>query len=239
MLLSRTFSHPKSFARPRIVCASSRGGIFPNIIRQSSTTTHLLHKPSLSARRQVPIPLLFVYSSEWDPRSKNGMGRCAAWFAEKGYTCLELDLGYPFDKDTSTSEALMKAYEDDMAAHARSLEIPFAPVIIARDGGTLIAQTYVSSHPASALLLISPPSSNKAFAAANRRMLPTPLRAFDFEVSFPVGVMVTKRKLPALEKESRLWKDPGVDKIVVKGEAAVTEQEGLVKIEEWLHELGF
>ena len=37
---------------------------------------------------------------------------------------------------------------------------------------------------------------------------------------------------------SRLWDDPGVDKLIVKDEDAVTGQEGLVKIEEWLDELG-
>lgn len=37
------------------------------------------------------------------------MSRSAAWFAEKGYTSLELDLGQP--SDVSSSEALMKHYE--------------------------------------------------------------------------------------------------------------------------------
>ena len=51
----------------------------------------------------------------------------------------------------------------ELASHIRLLAIPFAPVIVARAGGTLIAQTYVSSHPASALLLISPPDPPLTF----------------------------------------------------------------------------
>ena len=38
------------------------------------------------------------------------MTGCATWFADKGYTCLELDLGRP--SGVSNSEALMKHYED-------------------------------------------------------------------------------------------------------------------------------
>ena len=51
--------------------------------------------------------------------------------------------------------------------------------------------------------------------------------------------MCTEGEWPTLERESRLWKDPNVDKIVVRDERAVAGQEGLVKIETWLDELGF
>ncbi|PIL23075.1 hypothetical protein GSI_14383 [Ganoderma sinense ZZ0214-1] len=167
------------------------------------------------------------------------MSRCASWFAEKGFTSLELDLGRP--ADASTSEALMKHYEFELASHIRLLAIPFAPVIVARGAGTLIAQTYISSYPASALLLISPPPSNSALAASDtdKSLLPTALPEFDFEPRFPVAVMATKQERPVLEKENRLWKDPDVDKMVVEDEAALTGQEGLARIEEWLDELGF
>ena len=127
----------------------------------------------------------------------------------------------------------------ELASHIRLLAIPFAPVIVARAAGTLIAQTYISSFPASALLLISPPPSNSALAASDRSLLPTTLPDFDFEPRFPLAVMATEKERPALEKDSRLWKDPDVDKLVVEDEAALTGQEGLVKVEQWLDELGF
>ena len=37
------------------------------------------------------------------------MRTAAAWFAERGYTCLEIDLGR--HEDAKTSEELMKQYE--------------------------------------------------------------------------------------------------------------------------------
>ncbi len=132
----------------------------------------------------------------------------------------------------------------ELASHIRLLAIPFAPVIVARAGGTLIAQTYISSHPASALLLISPPPSNASLSAASLSAasapsLPTPLPEFNFEPRFPCAVMCTESERPTLERDNRLWKDPNVDKIVVPDERAVAGQEGLVKIEMWLDELGF
>ena len=129
----------------------------------------------------------------------------------------------------------------ELASHIRLLAIPFAPVIVARAAGTLIAQTYISSYPASALLLISPPPSNSALAAcdSHRSLLPTALPEFDFEPRFPVAVLATEDERPVLEKESRLWKDPGVDKLVVGRETELMGQEGLARIEEWLDELGF
>ena len=51
--------------------------------------------------------------------------------------------------------------------------------------------------------------------------------------------MCTDSERAALDQGSRLWKDEGVDKLVVRDPVAVVEQEGLVKIEQWLDELGF
>ena len=50
--------------------------------------------------------------------------------------------------------------------------------------------------------------------------------------------MCTEAERPALEEGSRLWKDEAVGKMVVRDEDAAVGQEGLVKIEEWLDELG-
>ena len=133
-----------------------------------------------------------------------------------------------------------------MASHIRLLAIPFAPVIVARAGGTLIAQTYISSHPASALLLVSPPPSNSALFTPTsaldtppKPLLPTPLPEFNFEPRFPVAVLATAQEQAVLERENRLWKDLDVDRMVVENDSALVGQEGLLKIEQWLDELGF
>ncbi|KAI0754123.1 hypothetical protein C8Q80DRAFT_1216324 [Daedaleopsis nitida] len=219
----------------------------------ATTSAYLLRSPPPSAPREVPTPLVFVSASKWDARSRTGMDKCAAWFAERGYTCLELDIGPPGSGsgNMSTSEALMRHYESELASHVRLLAIPFAPIIVARAGGTLIAQTYISSHPASALMLISPPPSNAAVTSSSslsmpspspshsQSLLPTPLPEFNFEPNFPCAVMCMENERERLEAENRLWKDTNVDRMVVRDEAAVVGQEGLVKIEQWLDELGF
>ncbi|KAI9062065.1 hypothetical protein FKP32DRAFT_1612745 [Trametes sanguinea] len=199
----------------------------------SSSTAYLLRTPPASAPREVPTPLVFVSSSSWDARSREGMSSFASWYAERGYTCLEIDLGKP--ADVSTSEALMSHYESELASHIRTLAIPFAPVIVSRAAGALIAQTYISSHPATGLLLVSPPPTN---ASVPQSLLPTPLTEFNFEPRFPCAIMCTEQERPMLEKEHRLWRDAGVDRIVVKDERALVGQEGVVKIEQWLDELG-
>ncbi|KAI1784173.1 hypothetical protein LXA43DRAFT_902126 [Ganoderma leucocontextum] len=237
MLFSSTARHLNTRVRAGNTYALRFRNTLYHPTRQSSSTTYLLRTPPPSAPREVPTPLVFVSSGTWDPSSRNGMSRCASWFAEKGYTSLELDLGRP--SDVSTSEALMKHYESELASHIRLLAIPFAPVVVARAAGTLIAQTYISSYPASALLLISPPPSNSALAASDMSLLPTALPEFDFEPRFPVAVLATEQERSVLENQSRLWKDPDVDKLVVRNEAALTGQEGLIRIEQWLDELGF
>ncbi|KAI0659916.1 hypothetical protein C8Q70DRAFT_982550 [Cubamyces menziesii] len=130
---------------------------------------------------------------------------------------------------------LMPTCSTELASHIRMLAIPFAPVIISRAGATLIAQTYISSHPATGLLLISPPPSN---ASVPQSLLPTPLEEFIFEARFPCAILCAEAEQSRLAAESRLWKDPGVDKIVVQDEDAVVGQQGVVQIEQWLDELG-
>lgn len=119
--------------------------------------------------------------------------------------------------------------------------IPFAPVIFARGPGALIAQTYISSHPASGLLLISPPVSNDQLRdsskAQGQTLLPTTLPEFDFEPKFPCAILCTQQETTALA-ENRLWKDDNVDKLVTRDEQAIDGQQGFVKIEQWLDEVG-
>ncbi|KAI0628647.1 hypothetical protein C8Q77DRAFT_361061 [Trametes polyzona] len=232
-MFSHTFKTFGARARPHLVSAFGLGGLFLNPARHSSSTAYLLRTPPSSAPREAPTPLVFVSSSPWDADSRKGMTAFASWFSERGYTCLEIDLGKP--EDASTSEAMMSRYESELASHIRMLSIPFAPVIVSRAGGTLIAQTYISSHPATGLLLISPPPSN---AAVSQSLLSTPLREFDFEPRFPCAVMCTQAEQERLAADNRLWQESEVHKIVVRNEEAIVGQEGVVKIEQWLDELG-
>jgi pimeloyl-ACP methyl ester carboxylesterase len=106
-------------------------------------------------------------------------------------------------------------------------------VIIARSMGSLIAQTFVSSHPASGLVLISPPSSNSADSV--KALLPSPLPEFDFEPRFPISLVSTEEESDMLRKSNRLAQDADVDVLSVQN---VDSQEAFVRIEQWLDEVG-
>lgn len=171
----------------------------------------------------------------------------ASMFPEKGFTCIQTDLTMP-SSPAVDSEALMHHFESrkhssasKLAAHTihinielskdiRLAAIPFPPVLFARASACIIAQTYISSNPATGLFLISPPPTN----TAAKGPLPTVLKEFDFEAKFPIAVMASSKDMDIL-KESRLGSDIGVDKIEV---AKVDGQEAFVAIEQWLDELG-
>jgi len=173
----------------------------------------------------------------------------AELYAAKGYTCLDVDLSLSPDA-TSTSPKLMEYFESGMSSDFPRLKtdenfsaieldsivrmsfIPFPPVIIARGVACLITQTYISSHPASGVVLISPPPCN---TMVPRNLLPTPLPEFDFEPKFPICVVATGEDMQILQRHNRLVKDQAADVIVVKN---VDGQEAFTKIEQWLDEIG-
>ncbi|KAH9917132.1 uncharacterized protein BXZ73DRAFT_53449 [Epithele typhae] len=226
-LLASTIYSPRSWTAAKPIPRTR----LPQLFRQSSSSTrYLLRTPAASAPREVPTPIVFVSSSTWDPLRRKGQYILSE---DPRFTCLELDLAHL--SGNVSSQELMKHYESEVASHIRLLSIPFAPVIIARRAGALIAQSYISSYPATALLLISPPPANVVLP---RTLLPTTLPEFTFETKFPCAVMCTNHERSALEAANRLWKDPGVDKIVVKDDEAVMGHEGLMEIEQWTDELG-
>lgn len=111
--------------------------------------------------------------------------------------------------------------------------MPFPPVIFARSSACLIAETYISSHPASGMALISPPDTNAALQELGR--LPTELSEFDYEPNFPIAVIATPDNLEHLQQHNRLSQHPSVDKLAVMD---LEGQEALTKIELWLDEIG-
>lgn len=110
--------------------------------------------------------------------------------------------------------------------------IPFPPVVFAKSSACLIAQTYISSHPACGLVLISPPVSN---SSVPETQLPDKLPEFDFEPKFPVAIMASSEEMKTLRQSNRLARDPGVDTITLTG---VQGEGACIEIERWLDELG-
>lgn len=104
---------------------------------------------------------------------------------------------------------------------------------VARAGGTLIAQTYISSNPASALVLISPPTSNSS--KETEHLLPGSLNEFDYEARFPLLLLDTPTQMEKQITNNRLVKDEGVDHVAV---AELDGAEAQIAIERWMDTVG-
>ncbi|RDB29630.1 hypothetical protein Hypma_015359 [Hypsizygus marmoreus] len=126
----------------------------------------------------------------------------------------------------------MHYFESKLRDEIRFSTLLFPPVVFARSAACLIAQTYISSNPASGLFLMSPPISN---ASLPKELLPTDLAEFDFEPKFPVGIMGTPKEMEALRVHHRLGDDPNVDKMDVVN---LDGSEALNEIERWLDDVG-
>ncbi|KAG8711701.1 hypothetical protein FRC08_015571 [Ceratobasidium sp. 394] len=155
-------------------------------------------------------------------------------FAERGYSTLEIDLAPPTASENAskTSQALLEHFTKDLRSHIRLAAIPFPPVIIARAGTCIVAQSYIESNLASGLVLIEPPVSN---ASCVPDLLPTPLDEFTFEPRFPIAVISSSDKV----KESRIVREGEnsgwVDVLKVKNIAGSSPA---MDIEKWLDSIG-
>ncbi|KAG2117763.1 uncharacterized protein F5147DRAFT_668573 [Suillus discolor] len=184
-------------------------------VRHSSTFT--IWNPPKHAPREVPTPLVLSFI----PQS------FASMLAEKGHTCIQVDFGPPSESEKcSSSQSLVGHLSEELKVNLRLSGNPFPPVIFARGFASLIAQTYISSHSAQGLFMISPPLSNASLF---------PSREFDYELKFPVAVMAHPAEMDQLRKYSRLGQNESVDLIEHDN---LEGQDAFMKIEQWLDELG-
>lgn len=111
---------------------------------------------------------------------------------------------------------------------------PFAPVFISRSAACLVTQKYISSYPASGLVLISPPTSNADLVGTK---LPSELEEFIYEPKFPIAIIDTPERIEELKAKNRLCKEPNpfVDIIAVE---KLEGQPLFSAVEKWLDELG-
>jgi len=178
------------------------------------------------------------------------MNGLASFLIEKGFTCIETDLAIP-KSSMADSKVMMSDYESgwcfsclpyldysdgniylELISIIRLSTIPFPPVIIARGSTCLIAQTYISSNPASALVLISPPISNDELLGT---MLPTQLKEFNYEPNFSIAVLATPPEVKLLLDSNRICQDDSVDVISVDN---LSEKQICFEVDNWLSELG-
>lgn len=183
-----------SFLRPlRPLTASLLGFTLPSTRPSSSSsastcTRYLWRHPSPAATRESPFPLVFIRARETPTSVNRGEGEEATWadwsgmFAEKGYTGIEIDITSPPPSDsTTTTTSVLDSMTTMLASQIRLMAIPFAPIIISSGrASTMLSQNYISSHPASGLVLVNPDQGEEAETM------------FDYEATFPILVVNDK-----------------------------------------------
>ncbi|KAJ7900020.1 hypothetical protein B0H14DRAFT_2671926 [Mycena olivaceomarginata] len=197
-------------------------------------SSSFVRNPSGSAPREVPTPLLFVSAKEWDIDSYKGIDTLATILSMKGFTCVHCDLSLP-RVDPLDSDKLMHHFISDLKAELRLSwpGAPFPPVLFARSAASIIAQTYISSNPVSAMMLWGNniPATNAELAGS---LLPTRLAEFNFEPKFPIALLTTPREMDRLRETNRLAQAD----VELLTTADLESQDALVKIECWLDDLG-
>jgi len=116
-----------------------------------------------------------------------------------------------------------------------SASSPFPPLLFASSSSTLLAETYVSSHPLSGLVLHDPlpaPLANSSLPQA----FPNKLDEFDYEPFFPVAVIQGEGE----GEECRLVREFGGEDedALVRKLTGGRDEEGWNKVMEWMDENG-
>ncbi|PAV17523.1 hypothetical protein PNOK_0758800 [Pyrrhoderma noxium] len=193
--------------------------------------------------RLAPTPLVFVGSSQLEDDSGNfhliGEGICSEAI-KQGFSCFQFDI--PFKQEESESaKAIMDRFSTRLRTLISTTDSPFPPILYAGQLGCLIAQTYVSSHPVSALILDSPPVSCESLLSwpGLSKRFPLPLPEFSFEPKFPVLVL-ERSSANSILKSSRLVLE-GADYCVVnesKSDGSELSNKSRV-VFQWIDELGY
>ncbi|KAJ1020863.1 hypothetical protein NDA18_005712 [Ustilago nuda] len=214
--------------------------------RRFKSTLKVINAAS-DASREVPTPLLFLTASKWtwSPPAADAFSEWIKHFSQQGFRSLLLDLDpdQPI-ADLRDSAALMELFENDAIDTLRQAgETPFLPpIMITKGPAALIAQTYVSSWPLTALQLIDPPISNQYLRKNRPELLPNDLAEFNFEPSFPLRVLWSQAELQRqqdnsvpsyhlhrIEHEREQEADESLDRYTY-----VSEKQGAETTQEWL-----
>lgn len=176
--------------RPIAIWSSTASQLFTTH-RLESTWVH--HKPSPSAPREVPTPIILLSASKWslEGKAEETLSSFVSHFTSRGWSVSSLDLE-PNDLPKDDSQKILSALESELISQLsrRHESSPFPPLIIAKNLATLIAETYVSSNALSGMVLLDPPISPEVASSKESSLgrLPTPLPPFTYEATFPCMV---------------------------------------------------
>ena len=191
VMLARIRSRPGLLRLPWF-CSCSQS-------RAESTLTRI--PASSSAEREAPTPLLFLSAAP----DRQSWSRWTSYFSEKGWESVVVELD---PQEAKTSGAVLAAYEEDLVQTLRKAPggMPFPPSLISRGWlGGLVAQTYASSHPLSALLLVDPAITSSRAQKQHPDVLPTELDEPDFEATFPVRIAWSQAEMQAQKEADVPW----------------------------------
>ncbi|KAI5123162.1 hypothetical protein M0805_000865 [Coniferiporia weirii] len=215
-------------------------------VRHDDGTLVVEHLPAPGAPRFAPTPMVLVGSTalEDDGGAFLSFGdKLCSEASSRGFSCFQFDLAYKYAESSRDINGAKKVM-DRLASHLKSLisstESPFPPILYAQQLGCLIAQTYVSSYPVSALILDSPPLSSESLSSwpGLTKRLSLPLPEFTFEPKFPVLVM-ERRSARGVLKNSRLTIG-GADytEFCENSSESGTTPNRMRAVERWIDELG-
>lgn len=162
-----------------------------SFIRFKSTVTH--HAASTDAQREVPTPLVLLSASKWSgqPEAKVSLKSFISQFTRNGWNVASIDVDPKLEADTS--QGILASLESELALQMRESGAsgggsPFPPLMIAKGLDTLIAESYISSHPLSGLVLLNPPLTPAHARGQCPDQLPTSMEPFNYEIRSPCKV---------------------------------------------------
>ncbi|GAA5928776.1 uncharacterized protein JCM15063_003964 [Sporobolomyces koalae] len=188
--------------------------------------------------RSLALPLCFVSVRGWDASDSAGWHDWIERFSSKGYSSLVLDLDpQAATAQAKTSKSVLSALEQELVSLLRdpATSSPFPPLVFASSTASILAETYVSSHPLSGLVLDQPVPAPLARTRIPRAF-PTDVDEFDYEPFFPVAV-ISRDGQDSLHRLVTDFGGPDEDSLV-RTIVAERDEHGWQQIMEWMDEHG-
>ncbi|GAA6027348.1 hypothetical protein JCM8097_002615 [Rhodosporidiobolus ruineniae] len=208
----------------------------PSRARALSTVRFL---PS-TACRQLALPLAFLAVKGWDSHGLQGWDDWLPRFSQRGYSSLLVEVDPATVPPQDTAAGTLAALEQELVRLLRdpAHSSPFPPLLFAHSSASLLAETYVSSHPLSGLCLVSPlpaPLAQQQLPDA----LKTGLEEFNYEPGFPIAVVEQEgRKGGEEHRLLREFADEEDEDALVRLIKGKRDAGTFARVQEWMDENG-